>query len=83
VGKVLGWREFGMEGHCPEKRALERKWGKRRKSGDGLQSGLNVGRRAFIQGVHVGSPSWNLLQQCRERYIKWYSRKLNRKIFQQ
>jgi hypothetical protein len=54
VGNVLGWREFGMEGHCPEKRVLERKWGKRRKSGGGLWSGLNVGRRAFIQGVHVG-----------------------------
>jgi hypothetical protein len=36
VGKVLGWREIGMEGHCPERRVLEHKWGKRRKSGDGL-----------------------------------------------
>lgn len=42
-----------MEGLCPERRALERRWGKRRQTGGGRQSGLKEGKH-FIQGGHVG-----------------------------
>jgi hypothetical protein len=62
VGMESEWRDL-----CPERRALERKWGKRRKSEGGWTSGLKEGRE-FIHRVHVvGILELDLMQQFRGR----------------
>ena len=69
-----GWRVL-----CPERRASERKWGKRRVSERGRRCRLKEGG-TLSRAPHVGL---RVAFAEAERYIKVCSRKDKRKKFQQ